>query len=197
MNNVTRKHPLEAQVTDYINNRLTGAALMQFEDAVADDAALADIVAFERRIKKVVGKEPQAHASKPSFATLEGKLRDETARADRRAWALPGMAAIMLALAIGIGSWDFSSDDDYRTLSDDGIAYEQATLRIIATTQWSEAEQLSFLSQYNLRIVASYPEANTIDVLPSQATQVQSVADKLARDPRVRIARVLPPSQGQ
>ncbi|MEL7536528.1 MAG: hypothetical protein AAFM91_05615 [Pseudomonadota bacterium] len=191
MKQITHSHPLEHDVPDYLNDRLSAAARSEFEKALETDAELRDIVDFERKIKKTVRATAQDPVRAPRFASLERRLEQTSARswAPGGTWLLPTAAAVALAVLVGI-NLDFSGGDDpYITLTDQPVSYEQPMIRIVTFGPLPEQQLDAILAEHQLRVVERYPSVNSIDLEPIDRSALPAIIEALANDDRVRFAQ--------
>ncbi|MEM8548748.1 MAG: hypothetical protein AAGF46_11385 [Pseudomonadota bacterium] len=182
----------ELMLTDYVNGHLSVVERQAFEAALDEYPSLRESLALEQDIKRVVTAAPEDVAL-PRFASLERRLNQRRFRwINGPIWLVPVAAAMLLAVLVGVNQVPLGDDGDYRTLTDNAVARERDTLRVVFKSAWQDGDEALFVAQYGLVLVHQIDTVNTLEVALPPGTDPDDVAARLREDARVRFVRVIP-----
>jgi len=134
-------HPLEGLIADYLNGHLSDVNAKEFFTAMTQDSQLREMVEFERRIQASVTAEQPLPSCVPQFADIADQLDNRSSGLLSR-WTMWGSSfAVAIVIAVVIGSLPQSEQpiNEFETLSDGVIAYDQPVLRILYKEGLDEA----------------------------------------------------------
>ncbi|MEM1230821.1 MAG: hypothetical protein AAGI15_09810 [Pseudomonadota bacterium] len=198
--NATTDHPLEHQVSDYLNGHLDAAARRAFEQALAQDPALAELVRFDRALQRQLkAATPVATSSGAGagFEAVRARIEpqgDHTRRRDDGrggwfAWGLPVAAAVTLSVLLlpALLPQQVADEGEYETLTDKTAAGTVA-ITIIAANGVPAAGLEALAQEVGLPVDARLPGAIRVSV--AQGADLEALRQTLEADPRVRLVRV-------
>lgn len=182
----------EDQIADYLNGHLAEEQAREFEQQLAADAQLREMVAFEKRVKRhLLTTETVSEAQGPRFASFEARL-DKGKRQFNMPWLNWGLPAA-LALVLGVVGYvqtPQTGPSTHSTLSDPPVLVEEPMLRLISYKNLDRQQMDELLREYNLVLVKEHHGLSSYDVKPMHEASLDELATILAGDPRIRFANV-------
>lgn len=197
-------HPLEGQISDYLNGHLDATAQQAFEAAMDADPKLASLVRFDRTLRNelrdtrtvaVAGAGPSL-----SFAAVRERIEPRRAPVERPRsrgwlqWGLPLGAAAALVLLVALPTAQRSGIDvaPYETLTDPA-ASTAGSLTLIASAGVSVAALEAVAADAGLVIEARLPAVPAIRVTRPARGDIDALMARLRADQRVRLVQASAP----
>ncbi|MEM7281553.1 MAG: hypothetical protein AAF438_07985 [Pseudomonadota bacterium] len=181
------QHVFEEHVADYINGHLSGIALQEFEQALATDKVLQDMVRLEQAIQSSVRSHATQSDRLPDFGKLERKINGSYRRWLN--WVVPTTALAALVLTVAMvfepsNQIDAQFENQHYTLTDQPAQHETKAIRIIMSDEVSDNDIEQLFQTHDLKILKRYPPTKAFDVelgsdtkifLLEQDTRVQTI----------------------
>lgn len=197
-------HPLEGQISDYLNGHLDASAAEAFEAAMAADPKLASLVRFDRTLRSELRETQTVSTSAApslSFAAVRGRIEPRRPQAGAQAsrgwlqWGVPLGAAAALALLLALPATERSEIDaaPYETLTDPA-ASSAGSLTLIASAGVSVAGLEAVAAAAGLVVEARLPAAvPAIRVTLPADGDLEALLTQLRQDERVRLVQASTP----
>ncbi len=195
-------HPLEGLVADYLNGHLSEADVQKIDAAITENADFRKMVEFERSIQQSISAEQTAPNRVPQFSKIADQLDDSapvggllggsgSALSLRwTTWVPTAAVAILVAVVVGYLPYGGQTINEFETLSDIPVTYDEPVLRMINKTDLDESALNQLIREYDLKIIKRYPDANAMDVISNQPTQLDVLAKLLENDQRVKFVQI-------
>ncbi|MEL7022520.1 MAG: hypothetical protein AAGL69_02165 [Pseudomonadota bacterium] len=176
-------HELADLIADHLNGHLNEQQAARVNAALRDDPVFRRLVEHEARVRAHIRETATPIEHPPNQLAFERALQA------RSAWRRPmtlagGLAAACALVAVGVVVLSPSSNEAvYETLTDPSTTAHIGTVRLAVD---GTTELAPLIAQYNLELIAEFPDLRAAMVRLPDTAEPQRVLDALRNEPGVR-----------